>query len=86
MPNLEAIDEMIRHQEALSSALQEMRSMVYEQAQNTVQQRMQSLRPQGEYDDDIYGDDMKSHGYGSENKKRRGVCFLILCFFVYRNF
>lgn len=74
MPNLESIDDMIRTQDALSNALQEMRGVIFEQAQNTAQQRMHMMRPPGEYDEDVmFGDEMKGHAYGSESKKRRGV-------------
>lgn len=73
---MESVDDMIRHNEAMARDLQEMKAMIYEQAQHTAHQRMreQGGRGPGDYDDDGMYDDMKSHGgYGSESKKRRGV-------------
>jgi len=76
MPTLESVDEMIRHNESITNYLQEMKAMIYEQAQHTAHQRMreQGGRGPGEYDDDGMYDEMKGHGgYGPESKKRRGV-------------
>ncbi|KAG4412836.1 hypothetical protein IFR04_014020 [Cadophora malorum] len=75
MPTLESVDEMIRHNESITNYLQEMKAMIYEQAQHTAHQRMreQGGRGPGEYDDDGMYDEMKGHGgYGPESKKRRG--------------
>ncbi|KAH7351230.1 hypothetical protein BKA65DRAFT_583563 [Rhexocercosporidium sp. MPI-PUGE-AT-0058] len=75
MPTMESVDEMIRHNEAMARDLQEMKAMIFEQAQHTAHQRMreQGGRGPGDYDEDGMYDDMKSHGgYGSESKKRRG--------------
>ncbi|KAK0103945.1 hypothetical protein ONS96_005051 [Cadophora gregata f. sp. sojae] len=75
MPTLDSVDEMIRHNESITNLLQEMKAMIYEQAQHTAHQRMreQGGRGPGDYDEDGMYDDMKSHnGYGPESKKRRG--------------
>jgi hypothetical protein len=74
MPSMDSVEEMMRHQVNICTALQRMQSIIHEQA--TIDQRMreQGNRP-GEYEDEMgmYGDDMKNHGYTSEGKKRRGV-------------
>ncbi|KAK6583035.1 hypothetical protein PZA11_004111 [Diplocarpon coronariae] len=74
MPSMESVDDMIRHQEKLAGALQQMKAMIYEQAQNTANQRLREQGARGlgdDYELGMYEDDMKSH-YGSESKKRRG--------------
>ncbi|KAK2625869.1 hypothetical protein QTJ16_005181 [Diplocarpon rosae] len=71
MPSMESVDDMIRHQEKLAGALQQMKAMIYEQAQNTAHQRMREQSARDDYEMGMYEDDMKSH-YGSESKKRRG--------------
>jgi hypothetical protein len=74
MPTMDSVEEMMKHQLRISTALSRMQSIIHEQA--TIDQRLreQGNRP-GEYEDEIslYGDDMKNHGYTSEGKKRRGV-------------
>jgi hypothetical protein len=44
--------------------------------EETQYMRDQGARGPGSYDEEMsmYGDDMKNHGFGSEGKKRRGVC------------
>lgn len=77
MPTIESVDEMIRNQEKINAGLHKMKSMIYEEAQNSAHQRMrdQGIRGPGEYEDEMamYGDDRQSLGYSSESKKRRGV-------------
>lgn len=73
MPDISSIEDMIRHQLTISTALERMRHIVQEQASYEQHNRDQGNR---DYDDNMsmYGDDSKSHnGYASEHKKRRGV-------------
>ncbi|KAL3422599.1 GATA zinc finger domain-containing protein 10 [Phlyctema vagabunda] len=75
MPSLEDCNEMMAHNQKIQGALQWMKETIYQQEHALADQRM---REQGgkDYDADdmsIYGDDMKSQGFGgSESKKRRG--------------
>lgn len=68
------------HQQKIMHALQRMKETIHQQEYAAIaDQRLRDHggKNLGDYDDDIsmYGDDMKSQGYGgSESKKRRGVC------------
>jgi len=75
MPTMESVDDMMRHQLKICTALQRMQSIILEQASIDQRMREQGNRLAGEYEDEmsLYGDDMKNHGYTSEGKKRRGV-------------
>ena len=77
MPTLDSCKEMIEHNHKIFNALRRMEDVLL-QEHALADQRMRE-RAGREYDDDmsLYGDDMKSQGFGvSEAKKRRGVCDL----------
>lgn len=89
MPTLESCEDMMVHQGKIVFALQRMKDIIQQQEHALMDQRMreQGGRVTGEYDDDMsmYGDDMKSQGFGaSDGKKRRGVRLHSLDF-KYRN-
>jgi hypothetical protein len=73
MPTLDSLNEMISNQTRIGECLKRMQHMML---QETQYMRDQGARGPGSYDEEMsmYGDDMKSHGFGSEGKKRRGVC------------
>lgn len=77
MPNTEDCNEMLNHTQKVVDALQWMKETIHQQQYAEMADRR--MREQGgkDYDPDemsMYGDDMKSQGFGgSESKKRRGV-------------
>lgn len=79
MPSLPECDSMIAQQERLARALQHIKKGVLDQMHVRADQhaREQSGKMTSEdYPEEgsMYGDDMKSQGYGSSDaKKRRGV-------------
>ncbi|RDW62584.1 hypothetical protein BP5796_10886 [Coleophoma crateriformis] len=76
MPNTDDCNEMLNHTNKIVDALQWMKETIHQQQYAEMADRR--MREQGgkDYDPDemsIYGDDMKSQGFGgSESKKRRG--------------
>jgi hypothetical protein len=72
---------MLQHQDKIRVALEKMRDMIAQQHEQAVMMDQQNREHGGKgsvyYDDDVsmYGEDLKSQGYGGpESKKRRGVC------------
>jgi hypothetical protein len=79
MPTLDSLNEMITNQTRIGECLKRMQHMMLQQQKDieeTQYMRDQGVRGPGSYDEEMsmYGDDMKNHGFGSEGKKRRGVC------------
>lgn len=76
MPSLDDCNEMIAHTQKIAGALHWMKETIFQQENAAIAD--QRMREQGgkEYDPDessLYGDDVKSQGFGtSESKKRRG--------------
>lgn len=79
MPTLDSLNEMLANQTRIGECLKRMQHMMLQQQKDieeTQYMRDQGARGPGSYDEEMsmYGDDMKNHGFGSEGKKRRGVC------------
>jgi len=79
MPSALACDDMIMDMRRVMDALNRLKTIIHAQENELSEQRMREhggKRP-GDYDEEMsmYGDDMRSQGYGgSDSKKRRGVC------------
>lgn len=76
---MDSVNDMIMQNDKIRVALDKMKDIIPSQQRSMMEQRAREMggRP-GEYDEEMsmYGDDMKSQGFGSnEGKKRRGVGF-----------
>ncbi|CAG8953404.1 hypothetical protein HYFRA_00010152 [Hymenoscyphus fraxineus] len=78
MPTLENVNEMLQHQDKIRMYLERMRDMISQQNEHAAMMdqhmREHGGKGPGYYDSEmsVYGDDLKSQGFGPESKKRRG--------------
>jgi len=76
MPSLDSLNDMLMQNERIRAALERMKEIIPNQQRSMMEQRAREIGGRSaEYDEEMsmFGDDMKSHGFGSEGKKRRGV-------------